>query len=101
MDSLRIEADGEGLVVRVEGAPSEAQAFYDRVCECRHRSQWSCPSGECARVDGCETVREGDTVVLRLTPWPGEALSSAGIAECLRYVIGKPEPAPARIDGST
>lgn len=90
MDSLRIESDGDALIVRVEGAPREAQAFYDTVCECRRRSQWSCPSGECAQIDTCETVRDGDTVVLRLTPRPGESLSAAGVGECLRYVIGTP-----------
>ena len=75
MDSLKIERDGAGLRVRIEGAAREAQGFEQAVSACRRVSLWSCPSGECARVDSCQCERDGEAVVLRLAPrhahaWP-------------------------------
>jgi hypothetical protein len=96
MDSLKIERDGAGLRVRIEGAAREAQGFEQAVSACRRVSLWSCPSGECARVDSCQCVRDGEAVVLRLAPRPGETLSAAGIGECLRYMLGKPAAAARR-----
>ena len=78
MDSLKIERDGAGLRVRIEGAAREAQGFEQAVSACRRVSLWSCPSGECARVDSCQCERDGEAVVLRLAPRPGETLSAAG-----------------------
>jgi hypothetical protein len=90
MDSLKIERDGAALMVRIEGAAREAHGFEEAVGACRRVSLWACPSGECARIDSCTCERDGDAVVLRLVPRPGEKLSAAGIGECLRYVLGKP-----------
>lgn len=96
MENLKIERDGNGLRVRIEGAAREAQEFERTVSACRRESLWSCPSGECGRIDACDCERDGDAVVLRLAPRPGEKLSPAGIGECLRYVLGKPGAASAR-----
>lgn len=90
MDSLKIERDGSDLVVRIVGPVQDAQGFHDAVKACRRTGVWSCPSGECVRIERCDVQHEGDTVVLRLTPPAGQTLSGAGIDECVRYVIAKP-----------
>lgn len=90
MGNLKIEHDGSDLVVHFHGPQQAAQGFYDAMKECRRTGVWSCPSGECVHIEHCEVRRDGDTVVLRLTPPAGEALSAAGVGECMRYVIGKP-----------
>ncbi|MBE7521207.1 MAG: hypothetical protein HS109_02360 [Burkholderiales bacterium] len=101
--SFSIEKQGDGLLIRVVNATRSEQDVFDRVCACRSTSWWSCPSGECAKIGDCATRRDGDATVLALVPRPGEALSQAGIEECLRYVLaessrvatGDPAP-PAR-----
>ncbi|HRP29246.1 MAG TPA: hypothetical protein PLG77_12525 [Burkholderiaceae bacterium] len=90
MSKLRIEHHGSELVVHFHGPQPAVQGFYDAMKECRRTGVWSCPSGECVHVERCEVQRDGDAVVLRLTPPAGETLSAAGIDECMRYVIGKP-----------
>jgi hypothetical protein len=90
MVTLKIERVGAGLQVRIEGAVREALGFHDAVSACRQASLWSCPTGECACIGSCECEQDGDAVVLRLAPRPGETLSIAGIGECLHYVLGKP-----------
>ncbi|HLS57225.1 MAG TPA: hypothetical protein VK052_14195 [Zeimonas sp.] len=92
---FRIERHGEELRVRIESATRSEQEVFDRVCACRGQSWWSCPSGECAKIGACDTRRDGETTVLALTPRPGEALSVAGVEECLRYVLADSIGAPA------
>lgn len=87
--SFRIERQGDELLVRIVSATRNEQDVFDRVCACRSTSWWSCPSGECAKIGACDTRRDGDTTVLALTPRPGEALSPAGVEECLRYVLAE------------
>jgi len=87
--SFRIERQGDELLVRIVNATGDEQGVFDRVCACRSTSWWSCPSGECAKIGACDTRRDGDATVLALTPRPGEALSAAGIEECLRYVLAE------------
>lgn len=86
---FRIERHGNELLVRIEGATRSEQEVFDKVCACRGQSWWSCPSGECAKIGDCDTRRDGDTTVLALRPRPGEALSPAGVEECLRYVLAE------------
>lgn len=88
MNNPTFEHDGNDLVVRLQAPPGKAEGFQDAMSACRRTGVWSCPSGECVRIERCEVRRDGDTVVLRLTPPPGAALSAVGIGECLRYVIG-------------
>ena len=100
---FRIERRGDELLVRIVSATRDEQDVFDRIAACRSASWWSCPSGECAKIGDCATRRDGDATVLALVPRPGEALSQAGIEECLRYVLaessraatGDPAP-PAR-----
>ncbi|MBE7521368.1 MAG: hypothetical protein HS109_03170 [Burkholderiales bacterium] len=84
---FRVEQRGDGLLVRIVTAERDEQAIFDRICACRRTSWWSCPSGECAKIDACETRLDGDATVLALTPRPGEALSAVGVKECLRYML--------------
>lgn len=90
MDSLKIERDGSALVVRIAGPVRNPQGFYNAVKACRRTGVWSCPSGECVRIEGCDVQQDGDAVVLRLTPPAGQTLSAAGIDECVRYVVDRP-----------
>lgn len=100
---FRIERRGDELLVRIVSATRDEQDVFDRIAACRSASWWSCPSGECAKIGVCDARRDGDATVLALVPRPGEALSQAGIEECLRYVLaessrvatGDPAP-PAR-----
>src|SRR5690606_23316705 len=73
--------------VRVGGATRGWQEVFDRACAGRGQGWWSFPSGECAKIGAGDTRRDGETTVLALTPRPGEALSVAGVEECLRYVL--------------
>jgi len=86
--SLRIEGNGEQLQVRIENDSHTAQEVLDAVHACRTSSWWSCPSGECARIGECETRTEEKVIVLTMSARKGEPLSAAGVAECLRYVLG-------------
>lgn len=86
--SLRIEGNGEQLQVRIENDSHTAQEVLEAVHACRTLSWWSCPSGECARIAGCETRTEDKVIVLTMTARAGEPLSAAGVGECLRYVLG-------------
>lgn len=88
--SFSIERRGDEVLVRIENATLSEQEAFDTVCACRSQSWWSCPSGECAKIGACDTQRDGDAVLLSLSPRPGEALSVPGIEECMRYVLGKP-----------
>lgn len=90
MNSLKIERDGSDLVVHIDAPAASVQGVYDAVKDCRRTGVWSCPSGECVHIERCDVQRQGEQVLLRLTPPPGATLSVAGIDECLRYVIGKP-----------
>jgi len=92
---FRIERHGDELRVRIESASRSEQEVFERVCACRGQSWWSCPSGECAKIGACDTRHDGGTTVLALTPRPGEALSVAGVEECLRYVLAESIGAPA------
>lgn len=87
--SFRIERQGDKLLIRIADAGRDEQGVFDKVCNCRSTSWWSCPSGECAKIGGCDTQRDGDVTVLALTPRPGATLSAAGIEECLRYVLAE------------
>lgn len=93
--SFSIEKQGDGLLIRVVNATRSEQDVFDRVCACRSTSWWSCPSGECAKIGDCATQRDGEATVLALVPRPGEALSQAGIEECLRYVLAEAARSPA------
>lgn len=96
MSKLRIERDGADLLVHIDLPAREAQGVHDAVKDCRRTGAWSCPSGECVRIERCDVQQIGDSVVLRLTPPAGETLSVAGIDECMRYVIPKPAAGAAR-----
>ncbi len=87
---FRMERHGDKLLVHIVDASRTEQGVFERINSCRGASWWSCPSGECAKIGDCETLRDGDATVLTLTPRPGETLSSAGIEECLRYVLAEP-----------
>ncbi|HLT26397.1 MAG TPA: hypothetical protein VK047_06840 [Zeimonas sp.] len=86
--SFRIEGHGARLLVRIENDSHTAQQVLEAVHACRSLSWWSCPSGECARVADCHAHEEGGSTVLTMTSRAGESLSPAGVAECLRYVLG-------------
>lgn len=86
--SFRIESQGAQLQVRIDDDPSTGQQVLDAVHACRSLSWWSCPSGECSKIGACESHREEEVVVLTMTPRAGDTLSPAGVAECLRYVLG-------------
>ena len=88
--SFSIERRGDEVLVRIENATRSEQEVFDTVCACRGQSWWSCPSGECSKIGACDTERDGEAVLLSLSPRPGEALSVPGIEECMRYVLGKP-----------
>lgn len=88
--SFSIERRGDEVLVRIENATRSEQEVFESVCACRAQSWWSCPSGECAKIAACDTRRDGDAVLLSLSPRPGGALSVPGIEECMRYVLGKP-----------
>lgn len=86
--SFRIEGHGARLRVRIENELHGEQQVLDAVHACRSLSWWSCPSGECSKIGSCEAQRDGDDTVLTITSREGEALSPAGVTECLRYVLG-------------
>ncbi|MCC6869835.1 MAG: hypothetical protein IT522_13530 [Burkholderiales bacterium] len=88
--SFSIEKRGDQLLVRIADASREGQGVLDKISTCRGTSWWSCPTGECAKIGDCNTLRDGDATVLALTPRPGETLSPTGIEECLRYVLADP-----------
>ena len=92
--SFRIERQGEKLLVRVVNVACNEQQFLDTVQACKGRSWWSCPSGECAKIGACDAQHDGETLLLTMTPCTGEALSVAGIEECLRYVLDESGKAP-------
>lgn len=85
--SFTIEKRGDALLVRIDNAGRNEKDVFDTVTACRGQSWWSCPSGECSKIGACDTQRDGDATLLALTPRPGEALSVAGVEECLRYVL--------------
>ncbi|MCZ7560289.1 MAG: hypothetical protein M5U30_09770 [Burkholderiaceae bacterium] len=87
--NFSIERQGDKLLIRIADATQDEQGVFDRVSSCRSTGWWSCPSGECAKIGGCDTQRDGDATVLALMPRPGETLSAAGIEECLRYVLAE------------
>ncbi len=89
---FRIEGHGEHLLVRVENDARTEQQVLDAVHACKALSWWSCPSGECAKIGVCDARRDGDALMLTMTPRAGEMLSPAGVAECLRYVLGGASP---------
>ncbi len=95
---FRFERCGDELLVRIADVTGDEQGVFDRIVSCRGTSWWSCPTGECAKIGGCNTRRDGDATVLALTPRPGESLSAAGVEECLRYVLAE---APAASAGKT
>lgn len=85
--SFTIERRDDALLVRIDNVGRNERDVFDAVSACRGQSWWSCPSGECAKIGACDAQRDGDATLLALTPRPGEALSVAGIEECLRYVL--------------
>jgi len=92
--SFRIEGQGAQLHVRIDNDSHTGQQVLEAVHACKALSWWSCPSGECSKIGACEARRDGEAVVLFMTPRAGETLSPAGVTECLRYVLGAPEMAP-------
>lgn len=86
--SFRLEGDGVSLQVRIENESRTGEQVLEAVHACRSMSWWSCPSGECSKVGHCEAQREGEVLILRMTPRAGETLSPTGVAECLQYVLG-------------
>ncbi len=86
--SFRIEGQGAQLQVRIDNDSRTGQQVLDAVHACKTLSWWSCPSGECSKIGTCESRLEEHVVVLTMTPRAGETLSSSGVAECLRYVLG-------------
>lgn len=86
--SFRIEGRGGQLQVRIENDSHTSQQVLEAVHACRSLSWWSCPSGECARIGGCEARTEDNVTVLTMISRAGETLSPAGVAECLHYVLG-------------
>jgi len=94
--SFQLEGDGAGLRVRIENDSCSGDQVLEAVHACRSMSWWSCPSGECSKVGDCEAHRDGEATVLTMTPRAGEALSPAGVAECLRYVLGTSDREAAR-----
>lgn len=88
--SFRIEGCSAELKVHIENESRSGEQVLEAVHACRSLSWWSCPSGECSKVGNCAAQRDGEVIVLTMTPRAGEALSTAGVAECLRYVLGTP-----------
>lgn len=86
--SFRVEGDGVRLQVRIENESRSGEQVLEAVHACRSLSWWSCPSGECSKVGNCEAQRDGEAVILLMTPRAGETLSPGGVAECLHYVLG-------------
>ena len=82
-----------GLEVRIEGMAGREQRVLEKIRNCRS-SAWACPSGECLKVAAIDERLERGWIVLRLSPNPGEELSSAGIQECLRYMLQGLESSP-------
>lgn len=86
--SFRIQNQATRLNVRIENDSRTGQQVIEALHSCRAVSWWSCPSGECARIGSCESHRDGDAVILEMTPHEGGTLSVAGITECMSYLLG-------------
>lgn len=83
---FRIDREGAGLCIRIEGVTGREQALVDAIRRCR-QSAWACQSGECVNVESIAEGVAGGVVVLTLRARPGNAIDAAGIEQCLRYLL--------------
>lgn len=86
--SFRIEGQDAQLQVRIENDTRSGQQIIDTIYACKAASWWSCPCGECSKIERCESHQESEVVVLTMSPRAGETLSPKGVTECLGYVLG-------------
>lgn len=84
--SLEIEKAAAGLRVRISDVAGREHALLERIRSCR-QSAWACPSGECMSIASMDEQPGEGSIVLTLTPRPGDELSPAGIEQCLRYML--------------
>lgn len=87
---FHVEERDRGLEIRIEELAGREEDVLQAVRECRKHSAWACPSGECVNIASIDAERSHGTVLLHLTPRPGEKLSGAAIQECLRYILDQP-----------
>ena len=94
--SMKIERQGDRIVIRVAQTGRGEQEVMGVLRECCTRSSWACPSGECAKVETVDARREGESMLITLTPMAGEELSEHAIGECLRYMFDEMRSGTAR-----
>jgi len=87
---FHIEERDRELEIRIEELAGREDDVLEAVRECRRRSAWACPSGECVNFATIDAERSEGAVLLKLTPRPGEKLSGSAIQECLRYILHQP-----------
>ncbi len=90
---LHVEKQDGGLRIRIEYLEGrehgalEAVRVLEAMAECRKRSSWACPSGECVNIGTMDAKADDGAVLLTLAPRAGEELSEPAIEECLRYML--------------
>ncbi len=85
--NMKIERQGDRIVIRIAQTGRSEQEVAGVLRECCTQSSWACPSGECAKLDTLDARREGESMLITLTPRAGETLSEHAIGECLRYMF--------------
>jgi len=84
---FHVEKQDGGLRIRIENLAGREHDVLEAVRECRKRSAWACPSGECVNIGTMDATADAGAVLLTLAARPGEELSGAAIEECLRYML--------------
>jgi hypothetical protein len=86
---FHVEKRGSGFRIRIDSLVGREQEVLEAIRECRKRSAWACPSGECVNIGTMDAKADEGAVLLTLAPRPGEELSEPAIEECLRYMLGQ------------
>jgi len=86
---FHVEKRGSEFRIRIESLAGREHEVLEAIRECRKRSAWACPSGECVNIGTMDARADEGAVLLTLAPRPGEELSEPAIEECLRYMLAE------------
>lgn len=86
--NMKIERQDDRILIRIAKTGRGEREVEDALRECRQRSSWACPSGECTKIGAVDVRREGESMLIALTPCAGEQISEHAIGECLHYMLG-------------
>jgi len=84
----RIEQDGDGLSITVEGVKDQKEQLLEAFQECQE-GRCSCPTNEYQKLETLEIKSDEDSVHLLLTAREGESFDREEIEKCLEYTEGR------------